>query len=92
MLLIKTQWGWKLNGDILEPVMTDSVVAPENLLKFVRCNCKLTSKNPCGRNTCSCRKSGLRCVAACGDCRGVNCSNADDIADLNEDVQDGETL
>ena len=36
------QWGWKLVGTILVPVMTDLAPAPETLLKFVRCRCKLT--------------------------------------------------
>jgi hypothetical protein len=26
---------------------------------------------------CTCRKSGLKCVAACGQCSGDGCSNAD---------------
>ena len=73
------QWGWKLDGTALTPVMTDMAAAPENLLKFVRCKCKLSSRNPCGTNACSCRKNGLKCVTACGDCRGENCSNAEDI-------------
>ena len=48
------QWGWKLDGGALIPIMTDLDAAPERLLKFVRCKCKLTSKNPCGSNACSC--------------------------------------
>ena len=44
---------------------TDLAAAPESLLKFVRCQCKLLSKNPCGTNIiCSCR---LKCVTACGE-------------------------
>ncbi len=31
------QWGWKLDGATLTPVMTDMAAAPETLLKFVRC-------------------------------------------------------
>ena len=51
------QWSWKLDGTTLTPVMTDMAAAPENLLKFVRCKCKLSSRNPCGTNACSCRKN-----------------------------------
>ena len=29
------QWGWKLEGTMLTPVMTDIAAAPEFLLKFV---------------------------------------------------------
>ena len=73
------QWGWKLDGTTLSPVMTDIAAAPETLLQFVRCKCKLSSRNPCGTNICSCQKNGLKCVTACGDCRGENCRNAEDI-------------
>ncbi len=69
------QWGWKLDGTTLTPVMTDMAAAPETL---VRCKCK-PSENPCGTNVCSCHKNGLKCVTACGDCRGEYCKNAEDI-------------
>ena len=73
-------WGWKLNDSTLIPVMTDIPSGPENLLKFVRCKCKISSRNPCGTNACTCRKNGLKCVTACGDCRENDCKNAEDIA------------
>ena len=38
------QWGWRLDGGVLIPIMTDLDAAPERLLEFVRCKCKLTSK------------------------------------------------
>ena len=63
------QWGWKLDGKILMPIMTDSVPAPDNMLKFIRWRCKVSSKNPCATNACSCHKNGLKCVPACGDSR-----------------------
>ena len=63
-------WGWKLHNSKLQPIMTDHEPAPENLLKFVRCKCKLSTANPYASNTCSCRKHGLKCVTACGDYRG----------------------
>ena len=81
-------WGWTLDSDgtLLSPIMTDMAAAPETLLKFVRCKCKLSSRNPCGTNLCSCRKHGLKCVTACGDCRGEGCGNAEDIIfDSEED-------
>ena len=80
------QWGWRQVGSVLAPIMTDMEAGPESLLKFVRCKCKVSSRNPCGNNVCSCRKNGLKCVTACGDCRGENCNNADEvILDGNED-------
>ena len=70
-----TEWGWRMEQGHLSPIKTDLDVAPEFLLKFVRCNCQTTSKNTCGTKICSCRKHGLKCVAACGDCRGKSCNN-----------------
>ena len=56
--------------------MTDKEAGPKNLLAILRCKCKLTSRNVCGTNLCTCRKSGLKCVAACEGCRGDECNNA----------------
>ena len=61
-------------------MMTDIAALPETLLKFVRCKCKLSTKNPCGTNICSCNKNGLKCVTACGDCQGKSCQNAEEIS------------
>jgi hypothetical protein len=80
-----TKWGWKLADTVLRPVLTDLGAAPECLLKFVRYKCKLSSRNPCGNNSCSCHKHGLKCVIACGDCRGDSCQNAEEITLDNED-------
>ena len=46
------QRGWKLSGSIFTLIKTDLEAAPENLLTFVRCKCKLSLKNPCGTNLC----------------------------------------
>ena len=70
-----TKWGWKMDQGNLVPIKTDMDPAPEFLLNFIRCKCKTTTKNPCGTTHCSCRKHGLKCVAACGDCRGELCNN-----------------
>ena len=35
---------------------------------------------------CLCRKNGLPCVTACGECRGVGCYNA--IEEDRNDVED----
>ena len=70
-------WGWFTNNGKLFPTMTDQEPAPASLLNYIRCNCKLTSKNTCGTNLCSCRRNGLKCVRACGECRGMNCNNVE---------------
>ena len=85
------EWGWKLFDGHYSPIKTDLEVAPDNLLKFIRCKCQLTSKNPCSTAICSCQKNGLRCVSACAGCHGTNCKNEEpmqvdvNIDDGNED-------
>lgn len=39
-LLVETEWGWRIDKDTFEPIMTDLPVAPDDVLKFVRCKCK----------------------------------------------------
>ena len=35
---------------------------------------------------CTCRKNGLPCVSACGDCHGNECLNAETVVVYNDDV------
>ena len=72
--LVPTDWGWKENENHLIPIPTTKDVAPENLLKVIRCKCKSTN-NQCGTNVCTCRKHGIKCMLACGGCHGENCKN-----------------
>ena len=65
-------WGWSLVQGRLEPIQVDLPPAPETLLQVIRCNCK----TDCSSNRCTCRKHGLQCSTACGNCRGIVCSNA----------------
>jgi hypothetical protein len=77
-----TDWGWKLvNGNRLSPIQIDGPIAPDNVITVVRCNCKGT----CSSTACSCRKHGLHCVSACGNCRGTACSNVHADSDANVD-------
>ena len=70
------------------PIMTDAPPAPDDILNVTRCNCKISSKNPCGSNSkCSCRANVLLCVPACGDCRGVDCSNCGDFIEEEDDTE-----
>ena len=80
-------WGWKIEGGSYVPIMTDKPPAPNDILNVIRCNCKVTTKNPCGSNICSCRASGLNCVAACGDCRGSECRNLSEIVLEDEHLE-----
>ena len=56
-------------------------------MKFVRCECKSTSKNVCCKNLFSRRKLGLKYMVACGDFKGESCGNSVHIIeeDYNED-------
>ena len=68
-------WGWEMKNDVLTPVMADLNPKPEELLKFLRCKCKFTSKSPGSINLCSCLKYRVTCVTACSGCCGTKCSN-----------------
>ena len=63
-------WGWQQRGGTYIPILTDKEAAPANLLQVILCNCK----SGCGSRQCTCRKNGLDCSTACGQCRGV-CTN-----------------
>lgn len=80
-------WGWRIIDGIYEPIMTDQGPAPENITKLIRCNCRLTSKNVCGTMVCTCRRTGLPCIAACGHCNGKDCqiANVDECIDNDND-------
>ena len=81
------QWGWERVNGKLKPVMTDLPPAPDFLLKVIHCNCKTTSANTCGTMLCKCRKNGLTCVQACGNCRGVSCQNGrTEVEGIADDV------
>ena len=81
--------GWKLESDRYVPIRTDEPPAPSHILNVIRCNCKTSSKTPCGMNSkCSCRASGLKCVASCGDCRGTECMNISEIVSNDNDAHE----
>ena len=83
---------WKLLKQLnLKPIKTDLPPAPDFLLHVIPCNCKATSKNTCGLMLCTCRKNGLKCMAACEDYRGMSCENIEEerIGELNDIDDDG---
>ena len=81
------EWGWKLSssGDGLVPIKMTQAAAPERLLKIIRCNCV-----SCERKSCTCRKNALLCTPACGNCKGVTCTNKQ--IQTNQDDDDDELL
>ena len=74
-ILDPTKWEWLLHKgqhvENLKPVRMQRDAAPAALLKLVKCNCH----GKCNKNTCSCRKNGLLCTLACGQCKGITCTN-----------------
>lgn len=75
------EWGWIMHHGFLEPTTTILPPTPNDLLNTILCNCK----NGCG-SRCGCRKSGLPCSLACGQCNGQACLNASPYqSDINED-------
>ena len=67
-----TKWGWKLENGRLTPIMTEFPLAPNDLLKVVRCACRHSN---CSTKLCSCRKAGIPCVSACSHCTDNACQN-----------------
>ena len=74
--LLPTKWGWYHDDSGYQPVMSSKQPVPDDILKVICCKCQSTSKNQCGTNKCSCRKNGVSCVSACGDCHGIGCNNS----------------
>ena len=66
-----TDWGWKIEDNQFAPVMTAKKPAPDNLLKIVHCNCTTA----CTTQRCTCRRYGLPCTPACGECQLESCIN-----------------
>jgi hypothetical protein len=81
-----TQWGWSQLDNRFIPVMSTMKAAPDSLLKVIHCNCNLS----CQSLRCSCRRNGLPCTAACGQCQVEKCDNVHNIsiAEQSDDDDD----
>ena len=64
-----------------EPVPTLEPMAPDKLLEFTSCNCR----GDCSNQWCSCRKNDVKCISACGNCKGITCKNCTDDEEPGED-------
>ena len=69
-------WGCRKVDNHFAPIKTDFPPAPDRLLNFIRRNCTTASKKSCAGKMCNCRKNGLHCVSASGQCHGETCSNS----------------
>ena len=77
-----TEWGWSESNGRLVPVHTGLPPAPQELLRVIRCNCKIDCSGP----RCTCKKHDVACSPACGNCRGSGCSNSSRLL-FDEDVE-----
>ena len=76
-----SEYGWTIGIHGFEPVPTLDPMAPEELLQFTTCNCH----GDCSNQRCSCKKSGVKCISLCGNCKGISCKNP-----IHDSVQSGE--
>ena len=73
MYLNPDEYGWTVGVHGYEPVPTLDPMAPEELLRFMSCNCH----GDCSTQWCS-YKNNIQCISACGICKGItwkNCIN-----------------
>ena len=75
--------GWKESNGALIPVTTDLDPALNELLQIVRCNCQ----TDCSMLRYSCRKHGLNCSVACGNCRRSGYCNSNPEIDLDDETE-----
>ena len=76
--LIPEEWAWILANGKLMPVKITLPPAPQELLKIIRCTCKVECTPRC-----TCVTYGLKCTTICTGCRGVSCRNC-----LEIDIED----
>lgn len=81
MSLNPTDFGWTVGIHGYEPIPTLDPIAPDDLLKFTSCNCS----GDCSNRRCSCQKNGVKCISACGGCKGITCKNC-----FHEDTESGD--
>ncbi|XP_065666696.1 uncharacterized protein LOC136087548 [Hydra vulgaris] len=92
----ETKWVWRRENDVLVPIKTYKDPAPIHIPNIIRCNCGTNTKTPCGKQ-CQCRRHGINCMTACGQCQGLECTNSpknnvniDDCENEYESSEDGD--
>ena len=79
-------WGWEVQDQKLLPIMTDEVPAPNTLLQMIHCNCS----GGCSSLKCTCKKNGIACSIACGQCQNGHCENMSKATICDNDEDDHE--
>ena len=69
---IGMEWGWEHVDNKLYPITTDRALAPDYIMKVVRCMCT----TGCKTLACSCMKVGFEFSSSCSTCKGLSCENA----------------
>ena len=65
-------FGWyATSAEQFEPIMALDDIATANFLRFVSCNCL----GDCTTKTCSCKKSNVKYIPACGGCHSILSKN-----------------
>ena len=80
-------YGWELNGDSLDPIMTDNLPAPIALIELSMCSCK----TGCKTGRCRCLKHDLVCtdMCKCKNCENDGSDNSDDeFESVDSDIED----
>ena len=85
-----TAFGWSREEGsktlILTTLPSDTPLAPDDLLKLVRCSC--SSETPCKTQRCGCSSASLACSVFCGCQGGQGCFNERTRQTLQTDDDD----
>ena len=80
-------YGWELNSDSLDPIMTDNLPTPIGLIELRMCSCK----TGCKTRRCKCLKHDLVCtdMCKCKNCENDGSNNSDDeFESVDSDIED----
>ena len=81
-----THWGWKSTQLGFQPVHSNDMMIPEELVKKVTCRCE----TGCKTMTCNCRKYGLRCTHLRNGYHGESCTNIEHIPSPDLETNENE--
>ena len=75
--------GCEVSDGMIMPVCTRDVIAPEDLIELVSCNCK----GNCARNRCKCHESDEACTDFCGcdECVNSDMALPENVLDENDE-------
>ena len=65
-------------------------LAPDNILKLIRCSC--SSESPCKSSSCRCNKAKLACTVFCACCASIECCNDQTKASSHLNVYEGDMV